>query len=88
MSEIVTMSSKGQIVIPKSLRDHLDLDTGTSFAVFGENDTLVLKKVKVPTAKEAFEDVHRWGVSIAKAKGWKESDVAGIIHKRRGVKCA
>jgi antitoxin PrlF len=88
MSEIVTMSSKGQIVIPKSLRDHLDLDSGTSFVVFGKEDTLVLKKVNVPSAKDAFEEIHRWGVNMAKEKGWKESDLAGIIHKRRGVKSA
>jgi antitoxin PrlF len=88
MSEIVRMSSKGQIVIPKSLRDHLDLDSGTNFAVFGENDTLVLKKVTVPTAKEAFETLHKWGVNLAKEKAWKESSVMRTIHKRRGVKGA
>jgi AbrB family looped-hinge helix DNA binding protein len=86
MSEIITMSSKGQIVVPKGLREQLSLITGTSFVIFGKGDTLVLRKVDVPTAEQAFAKVHAWGKSIAGKKGWKENEVMGIIHKGRGVK--
>ncbi len=74
MAEIVTMSSKGQIVVPKELRKEFGLETGTNFAIFGKDDTLILKKVNVPTAKEVFEKVHKWGTELAKKKGWKEED--------------
>ena len=83
-TSIVTM--KGQIVIPKDLRKTLHLDTGTHFTVFGKEDTLVLKKVKVPSANETFEKIHRWGVQLAKEKGWKEKDVLKKIHVGRGLK--
>ena len=86
MKELITMSSKGQIVIPKDLREELGIDAGTNFVVFGKDDTLILKKVNVTTAKEVFEKVHRWGTALAKKKGWKESDVMVVIHKGRGVK--
>ncbi len=86
MSEIITMSSKGQIVVPKELRDQLSLMTGTSFVIFGREDTIVLKKVDVPSAKETFDKIHAWGVKLAKEKGWKQTDVMKIIHKGRGVK--
>ena len=86
MSELITMSSKGQIVIPKDLRKELGMDAGTSFAVFGKEDTLILKRVNVPTAKEVFAKVHKWGVSFAKKKGWKEEDVMKMIHHGRGIK--
>ena len=86
MKELITMSSKGQIVIPKDLREELGIDAGTNFVVFGKEDTLILKKVNVPTAKEVFEKVHRWGTALAKKKGWKESDVMVVIHKGGGVK--
>ena len=86
MSEIITMSSKGQIVVPKGLREQLSLMTGTSFVIFGKDDTLVLKKVDVPTAQEAFAKIHNWGKKLANQKGWKEKEVMGIIHKGRGVK--
>lgn len=74
MAEIVTMSSKGQIVVPKELRKEFGLETGTNFAIFGKDDTLILKKVNVPTAKEVFEKIHKWGTELAKKKGWKEED--------------
>jgi len=74
MAEMVTMSSKGQIVVPKGLRKEFGLETGTNFAIFGKDDTLILKKVNVPTAKEVFEKVHKWGTELAKKKGWKEED--------------
>ena len=72
MAEMVTMSSKGQIVVPKEMRKEFGLETGTNFAIFGKDDTLILKKVNVPTAKEVFEKVHKWGTELAKKKGWKE----------------
>ena len=86
MSELVKMSSKGQIVVPKELREELDLDTGSSFVIFGKEDTLVLKKVNLPSAKEAFERINKWGTKITREKGWKEKDVMKMIHKGRGVK--
>ena len=59
MTETITMSSKGQIVVPKELRKKLGFGIGTSFAIFGRDDMLILKKFNVPTAKEAFEKVHK-----------------------------
>ena len=46
MNELVKMSSKGQIVVPKDLREEMDLETGSSFVIFGKEDTLVLKKIQ------------------------------------------
>ena len=86
MSELTTMSSKGQIVVPKSVREGMNIDTGTTFAIFGRDDTLILKKVDVPNAKQMFEKMHKWGIKFAKEKGMKEKDVERIIHKGRGIK--
>lgn len=80
------MSSKGQIVIPKHLREELKIDTGTNFAIFGNDGTVILKKVEVPEAKEVFAKVHKWGTSLAKQKGWKEADVMKKIYTGRGIK--
>jgi AbrB family looped-hinge helix DNA binding protein len=88
MSELTTLSSKGQIVVPKDMREEMHLDTGTTFAIFGKDDTIILKKVKVPSAKEAFAKVHKWGTKFAKQKGIQEKDVEKIIHKGRGLQSA
>ena len=77
------MSSKGQIVVPKDLRKEFGFDTGTNFAIFGKDDTIILKKVNVPTAKEVFEKVHKWGAQLTKKKGWKEEDFIKRAAERR-----
>ncbi len=74
MNGMVTMSSKGQIVVPKELREKMKIDSGTNFVIFGKDDTLILKKVEVPKANEVFEKVHKWGAELARKKGWKEGD--------------
>lgn len=86
MSELVTMSSKGQIVIPKDLREELGFGKGISFAVFGKDDTLILKKVNIPSANEAFKKIHKWGVDFSRKKGLKEKDVERMIHTGQGIK--
>ena len=81
MTEIVTMSSKGQIVVPKELREEMKIDSGTHFVIIGKDDTLILKKINVPKAKEVFAKVHTWGTALAKKKGWKEEDFLKRINK-------
>jgi len=66
----------------------LALSLKSAFAIFGKDDTIILKKVNVPSAKEAFDRIHKWGVKFAKSRGLKESSVESIIHKGRGIKSA
>jgi antitoxin PrlF len=69
MSDVIVtrMSSKGQIVVPKSLRDALGLDVGELFAMFGEDDTIILKKIDLPSDKD-FDESLEWGREFAKKK--------------------
>ncbi len=46
--QITTLSRKGQIVIPQALRKRLGIRPKTRFLVYGEGDTLLLKKVQLP----------------------------------------
>lgn len=80
MSEIVTMSSKGQIVVPKELREEMNIDSGTSFVIFGKEGTIVLRKIDVPKAHEIFEKIHKWGTQMTKKKGWKEEEFIKKIN--------
>ena len=43
--EMTRVSSKGQVVIPGLIRQRLGLTGGSRLLVFGEGDTIVLKKV-------------------------------------------
>ncbi|MFQ6136897.1 MAG: AbrB/MazE/SpoVT family DNA-binding domain-containing protein [Candidatus Hydrothermarchaeales archaeon] len=84
--EITKMSSKGQIVIPKKIRNEFGFRPGENFVVFGSKDTIILKKVEIPSTLEAFEALVEWGVEFAKKKGIKEEDIEKIIHRHRGAK--
>lgn len=72
--ELTTMSPKGQIVIPQSIREQLGIKAGEKFAVYGKNDTLVFKKIEMPGVEE-FEQIVNWGVEFAKKKEIKPEDV-------------
>ncbi len=84
MSEVVLtkMSSKGQIVIPKALRELLDIREGDVFAMFGEDDTIILKRVSMPTEEE-FQELLRWGTEYAKREGITRDDVQKAIDEIR-----
>ncbi len=84
MSEvaITKMSSKGQIVVPKRLRELLGISSGEIFAMFGNDDTIVLKRLNVPSKNE-FEALLKWGEEFAKRKKIKKVDVAKAIAESR-----
>ena len=80
--EFTRMSTKGQIVIPKRLRE--GFEEGTPFAVLRDRDTILLKQIKLPGIKE-FEFLAAKGETIAKERKIKETDVDDIVHKHRKV---
>ena len=84
MSEvtITRLSSKGQIVIPKTLRNLLSLRAGEVFAMFGEGDTIVLKKLELPSDTE-FEELLNWGSDYAKKKKISRKDILKAISELR-----
>ncbi len=77
------MSSKGQIVIPRHIRKALDLKEGEAFVVVGKDDTILLKKLAMPSQKELFERIHGWGAKFAKRKGFKEEKLQEQIERAR-----
>ena len=71
--QITTTSPKGQVVIPQEIREHMKIESGTKFAVYGRGDTIIFKRVELPTIKD-FEKLARFGRTFAKSKGIKEKD--------------
>ncbi len=73
--EISSLSSKGQIVIPESIRNKLNLKSGDKFIMVAEDDTILLKKLEMPS----FKGVDR----ILKKAGENTPDISVIIEKAR-----
>jgi AbrB family looped-hinge helix DNA binding protein len=84
MIDVVVSSANGNVSIPKAIRKKLHIAPGTKFAVVVEGDTLIFKKIQVPSTKE-FEKLVDKGTKIAERNDIKEEDIEEIIHKHRGV---
>lgn len=72
------MSSKGQVVIPESIRKSLNLEAGTRFVVVGEGDVVILKAI-VPPPLKAFDSVIKKARQQAREAGLTESDIDAVI---------
>lgn len=47
MAEVICMGEKGQIVIPKKMRDDFKLEKGVQLIIIEENNKIVLKPIKM-----------------------------------------
>ena len=54
MATITAMSSRGQIVIPISIRRKLGLGAGSQFLIVTDNENILLKPVKEPSLDEFY----------------------------------
>jgi AbrB family looped-hinge helix DNA binding protein len=79
------MSSKGQVVIPETIRKQLNLNAGDQFIVVGEGDVVILKAVTVPDM-DSFDALIQQARQQAKIVGLKHSDITRAISKARGRK--
>ena len=77
------MSSKGQVVIPESIRKQLDLKEGSQFLVVGDEDVVILKVVTLPDASE-FDALIKKARQQAKEAGLTQNDITSAIAKARG----
>lgn len=84
MSEVDTtrLSSRGQVVLPKALRERLGLHVGEILAVYGQGDTVVLKRLQAPALKD-MKRLHARMSKHAGAKRIKREDVEHAIAERR-----
>ena len=80
--EITSMSSRGQVVIPLDIREQLGLKEGEKFVVVGEEDTILLKKVTMPSFKN-FDKLIKRTQQFAKEKGITPVDVKSAIKRAR-----
>ncbi len=78
--EVTSMSSRGQVVIPQSIRQDLNLTEGTKFIVIGQGDTLLFKRIGMPSFKN-FDKLMAKTQAFAKSKGLKQEDVDSAINE-------
>jgi AbrB family looped-hinge helix DNA binding protein len=76
------MSSKGQVVIPETIRKRLNLEEGAQFVVVGDADVIILKAISQPDLGE-FEALIQQARQQAKTAGLKRKDIKSAVAKAR-----
>jgi len=76
------LSSKGQVVIPESIRKKLHLKTGAQFVVVADKDVVILKNISAPSLDE-FDGLIAKARKSAKEAGFKKADIKDAIAKVR-----
>ncbi|MCP4714030.1 MAG: AbrB/MazE/SpoVT family DNA-binding domain-containing protein [Deltaproteobacteria bacterium] len=76
------LSSKGQVVIPESIRKKLQLKTGAQFVVVADKDVVILKNIAAPTLDE-FDGLIAKARKNAKQVGLKKNDIKNAMPKVR-----
>ena len=80
--EITKIGERGQVVIPQTFREEMDLHTGDKFMVLQRGDTLVLKRLRAPS-REDFEKMLTKAHEHAKKHNLTEEDMWDAIKKAR-----
>ena len=84
MTEIATtrLSTRGQVVIPESIREQLHLEIGTRFVVVAEGDVVVLKAIATPSMSE-FDPIIARARKQAADAGLTTEDIDTAIKSSR-----
>lgn len=81
-TQVLTVSSKGQIALPVAIRKALAIGTGDKLVAYTSGDVIMLKALKLPTAEEfeaSLDRAQEWAASV----GYAEEDVDDIIKSAR-----
>lgn len=79
------LSSKGQVIIPESVREQLGLQEGDQFVVYGEKGVVILKSLLSPS----LDELGRLLKSVrtkAKKAGVTQADVDSAVARARRKK--
>ncbi|MBI4116985.1 AbrB/MazE/SpoVT family DNA-binding domain-containing protein [Candidatus Pacearchaeota archaeon] len=85
ITEFTKLSSKGQIVIPISIREKLNLEEGAPLIVNEIDNSIVIKKADIPKIK-GWEEVSKPFKRAAGKTNFNKEDLMKIIREIRAIK--
>ena len=85
LTDVTSVSTKGQVVLPKSIRDSLTLQSGTKLLVVSDGQSIVLKPIEMPDISE-FQGLMEAASSWADEVGMTENDISSAIKAVRNRK--
>ena len=85
MAVIAAMSSRGQIVLPISIRRKLNLGEGSQFLVVTDDENILLKPVKEPSLDEFYSLIEQAQKTAAQL-GLTEEEIHAEVKAMRAEK--
>ena len=83
MVEVVTISSKGQVVIPSDIRETLGIQKNDKFIIAYDKDCILLKRIREEHLKKRVRAILDKMAERFKLSGITEKDVAAAIKRVR-----
>ena len=85
--DVLTVSSKGQVVLPAEMRKQLSISSGDKLAAYASGDIIMLKVIKMPSEEDFIahmDEAKSWAESV----GYQQDDINSIIKDVRKRKHA
>ena len=79
--QVTTISEKGQVVIPQSIRKQLKIKPKNKFLVIGKGDTIILKKLQLPDLRKEWDTILE--MMDKKELHFSEEEIAQEIRQAR-----
>ena len=81
-AKVLTLSSKGQIALPVSMRKQMNLSSGDKLVAYTSGEVIMLKVLKLPSVEEfetSLDEAQTWAADV----GYTEGDVNDVIKSFR-----
>jgi len=85
LTDITAMSTKGQVVLPKTIRDSLSLISGTKLMVMSDGENILLKPIRKPDIAEfraMMNEAAQWAADV----GMEEKDIDDAVKAVRNAR--
>jgi bifunctional DNA-binding transcriptional regulator/antitoxin component of YhaV-PrlF toxin-antitoxin module len=80
---LVKMSGKGQLVVPRRIRENEGFSSSDRFVAIEVEDGVLFKRVDIPKVKIEFDSLSRDIQSHLKQRKVKQEDVATAVKRAR-----
>ena len=83
-SNTTVVSSKGQVVIPRAIREKLGIEPQAKLLVYGYRGAVIMKKLTIPDVTKELEEIYeKVDAKIAKHGELAEKTIDEIIQEYR-----
>lgn len=89
LTDVTAVSSKGQVVLPKAIRDSLSLISGAKLMVMSDGENILLKPIRKPDISEfrsMMEKAEQWASDVGMSEDDIDSAIKAVRKARHAIK--